>query len=185
LIFFTVVTLLALISSVTPPFQSNTQVSSCSISSEITDFVELWQFGFGSTYDSDLSPEGTRIAIASESGLYLRDVETLDPVQMITSNQSPHISYLVKWSPDGHYLAAASNEGSVNIWSISRQEMTAVLLSEDNQAEVISMAWSPNGQQLALLSETRLEVWSVDNEQLLFTHEARNFQQYPSSNLVS
>ena len=57
------------------------------------------------------------------------------------------LATVVQWSPDGTKLAIGSQKGIVLIWSLATQQIESVLGGHD--AEVVSLAWSPDGRYLA------------------------------------
>jgi WD40 repeat protein len=52
----------------------------------------------------------------------------------------------ISWSPDGHFLASPSNDGSIRFWD----EQTGQLLRKIDGSLVFSVVWSPDGSAIAL-----------------------------------
>ena len=75
--------------------------------------------------------------------------ETLDP-------------YPATWSPDSHFVAAIDESGD-NI-NIIRMKDKKVMASFATQAQVYSMAWSPNGKYLGSGSaDGSVKIWDAKN----------------------
>jgi WD40 repeat protein len=56
--------------------------------------------------------------------------------------------YDVEFSPDGQWLATGESDG-VYLWNVDRGDLLQQLPSE-NPEEVVEIAWSPNGETLAI-----------------------------------
>lgn len=66
------------------------------------------RIGKGVFTDMQLSPDGTRLAIASSAGVWLYDVSTGDEIALITENTA--LIGQVAFSPDGTTLATAGGD---------------------------------------------------------------------------
>src|SRR5438270_978348 len=53
----------------------------------------------------------------------------------------------IAWSPDGRYLASPSEDITIRIWDVERDECKSVLKGHNNKFSCV--AWSPDGQLLA------------------------------------
>ena len=76
----------------------------------------------------------------------------------------------VAWSPDGHHIAAGSDDRCVRVWSATTGELEHLL--EGHQSSVQSVAWSPDGTRLASGSwDQSVRVWEVSSGRALRTLE--------------
>lgn len=67
----------------------------------------------------------------------------------------------VCWSADSMYLASASKDSTVKIWSVTDKERgKAKHTLSGHHDEVYALDWAPNGGQLASGSKDRtIKVW--------------------------
>ena len=67
--------------------------------------------------------------------------------------------YQVAWSSDSYYLASASKDSTIKIWSVKDPKKPINTLS-GHADEVYSIDWSPNGTQVASGSKDHLiKIW--------------------------
>ena len=79
------------------------------------------RIGKGIFTDMQLSPDGTRLAIASSAGIWLYDVSTGDEIALITEDTD--LIGLVAFSPDGTLLATAGGDNKCRIWNIESRKL--------------------------------------------------------------
>jgi len=70
--------------------------------------------------------------------------------------------WLVKWSPDGRFLATTCTDGSARVWDARRGRLVAEPFS--HPAEVRRAEFSPDGRRVAfhLASPRGYEIWTCD-----------------------
>ena len=74
----------------------------------------------------------------------------------------------VAWSPDGNYVAAASDDTCIYIWNTTTYKREHLL--EGHQASVQSVAWSPDSRCLASgADDTTVRVWEAGSGRALRT----------------
>lgn len=90
------------------------------------------------------NPDGRLLAIGS----YLRGVQVweIPPFLRRWVRRMTHIRRIA-WSPEGHLLVGAGYNGSVYVWDVSEGKQHQRL--EGHDGVIMSVAWSPDGRQLA------------------------------------
>ena len=103
------------------------------------------------------SPDGTRLAVADETGIWLYDAHTGDKVALLTGHTDG--VYSVSFSSDGTILASGSDDGTVRLWEVASGQETATLRGSDR---VFSVSFSPDGTTLASGSDDgTVRLWEV------------------------
>lgn len=70
----------------------------------------------------------------------------------------------LKWSSDNKYLASASADKTVNIWSINNDDysLTHHLILSGHEKGISDISWSPDNQFLATASDDcTIKIWSL------------------------
>jgi Tol biopolymer transport system component len=129
----------------------NTEIFS--VRSDGTDAVALTTH-VGRDEDPDWSPDGSRIAFASDRdgplGVYLMNADGSD-VRRLTPTSL--VSYRPAWSPDGKRIAFVARMGqSTDIYVIDTTGTNQVRLTTDPAADT-DPAWSPDGTRIAFTND--------------------------------
>ncbi|MFF0633698.1 TIR domain-containing protein [Nocardia sp. NPDC004151] len=116
-----------------------------------------------------VSPDGRHAASASRATVQLRDSvtgQTTGPP--LTTNNKSAVNGLA-YSADGRRLAAADNDGTVQIWDIQSGSQIAGPFKTGNGA-VVAVAFSPDGRHLAAsVFPGAIQIWDVVAGQQLRT----------------
>lgn len=117
-------------------------------------------------YSVDLSPDGSALAIAAQSGVHLVDVrDPAAPEHLSTLEPENGSFHSVAFSPDGSTLAAGAGDGTVLRWPLTlrrglptvtvRHPVVAVPDPGDEQAkQVEALAWLPDSSTLLVANRT-------------------------------
>jgi len=85
-------------------------------------------------------------------------------------NPTPYIVTSTAFSPDGSVLAAATSEGSIQLWSVATGQLINTI--NQRQGRVNAIAFSPSGELLLVGSKDRsVKLWQVKTGQLLKTFQ--------------
>ena len=104
------------------------------------------------------SPDSTRIAVASDIGIWLYDAATGAEAALLTG----HTSWVrsVSFSLDGQTLASASDDKTVRLWDVANGQELAIL--QGHMDGVLSVSYSPDGSTLASASsDGMIHLWDV------------------------
>ena len=97
-------------------------------------------------FNPSWSPDGTRIATASEDGhVRIWSVEAGATQKVLRGHRAPVTG--LAWGPDGSWLASAGHDGTARIWSAEGPKIA--VLGEDTDAPIEAMALSADGRHLA------------------------------------
>jgi len=131
----------------------------------------------------DISPDGSRLAIASPSGLELVDLKTGHVVVSAEAYEiGPAVSSCLglAFSPEGDQLAALYPSGRLLVWDASRGRLVLDhgLTSPIKSSCAGAVQWLPNGRGWLLggsrlmLTDPLAEVWRLPHDQLVAGYNA-------------
>ena len=118
--------------------------------------VVRW-LGMGEIYHVAFSPDGSRLAVGSENGIFLYHSARLIPLRFF-----PALTGVVSvaFSPDGQLLASASVDNTVRLWRVADGRLLRTMKGHDRS--VTSVAFSPDGRLLASASADKtVLLWGV------------------------
>jgi WD40 repeat protein len=107
--------------------------------------TQLDRLGGGTVNDLAWSPDGTKLAVATDIGLWLYDAADFGAAPLLFNADDALVTYGVAFSPDSRLLATGSF-AVVRLWDAQTGEMLAEILGQ--QAEVREFAFTPDGSKL-------------------------------------
>ena len=124
------------------------------------------RIGKGGINDIQYSPEGTRLAVASDIGIWIYDANTGKELALLTGHTYKVSS--VAFSPDGKTLASGSQNGTIYLWDITAGKRKETLTGHTYR--IASVAFSPDGKTLASGSMD-IRLWDAVTGQFMQTLE--------------
>ena len=106
------------------------------------------------------SPDGTRLAVATDIGVWLYDTSTYEEAALLSGHMQGVFN--VAFSPDGATIASASGweDASVRLWDAASGAQKMVL--DGGPSWVNSIAFSPDGKTLASTARhSGLKFWDT------------------------
>ncbi|QJW99125.1 WD40 repeat domain-containing serine/threonine protein kinase [Frigoriglobus tundricola] len=102
-----------------------------------------------------ISPDGLRVAIATRDGVVrVWDVDRADEGHTLAGRDGSTLG--LAFTPDGRRLATAGKEGTVRIWDHRTEQE---LMGLDQPAEVLAMAFAPDGRFAVSGKDKSLQIW--------------------------
>lgn len=140
------------------------------VSDGARNIVQVTTASEGAVFDPTVAPNGSLMAFASTihsttSDIYLQST-TGSTITQLTDD--PGDDVMPTFSPDGNYLAFASNRaGNWNIYYVPTAGGRPVQLTFETEHE-LHPSWSPDGKMIAYsrygMQSGKWEVWTVDIE---------------------
>ncbi len=128
------------------------------------------RLGKGWVNGIEYSPDGEQFAVATTIGIWIYDADTGKIEKQFEGNMGG--ANAVSYSPDGKYLAAAHQDFSIRIWSISIENQGKPFRTlREHTRKVHDVIFSPDGQKLASASADKsIRLWFLDD----FNEEIRS-----------
>ena len=124
------------------------------------------RLGKGRVHDIKYAPDGKRVAVATNIGIWIYDAHTHKELALLTG----HTSWVtaIDFPADGRFLASVGFDGTVRLWNIDIGEQTAVFPGP--RSGVQNIAVSPNGKTLVSSSWETLILWDIETGKMLKHH---------------
>jgi len=103
------------------------------------------RLGKGGIGEIAYSPDGNRLAVANNIGIWIYDAHSLIALDLLIGHTDEIIS--IAFSPNGRTLASSSYDGTVQLWDVNTDTLRSTLIGPTER--VTSIAFSPDGTTLA------------------------------------
>ena len=132
------------------------------------------------------SPDGSLFAVGSDIGVWIYDAHTAEPRSLLTAHSS--IINGISFTPDGKTLAAACEDGTIQVWDISTGEQKQIFIRHEYRSGysfrsgVDDVSFTPDGRTLAAVSGYHLDLWDIvtgTRKQSPTAHESRDPDSLP------
>jgi WD40 repeat protein len=121
-------------------------------------------YGLGDLQAIALSPDGSRLASAGQSGAFLWDLSDGQVRHRLENHGVPVTA--IAFSPDSELLLTGGRDGTVRMWTVDDgRELQSF---KAHQREVSSLAWAPDGSMWVSAShDNYARVWSHPDGELV------------------
>lgn len=120
-----------------------------------------------------LSPDGRFVAVATDFRLAIRDVDSLQIVQLYTNVDE---IARIEWSCDSLFvLCAVPRRGVCQVWSVDNTEWHCKI--DEGPLGLVHARWAPDGRHIVSSTDhgMRLTVWSLLDRSVCYIR----FPKYP------
>lgn len=157
---------------------------SCSLNGSVkvistTTYCVLEHYdGSGSSKDIDVNSISTQFVTANDISLdpfhvaYLYNFERKDPVHCFSGHENS--LKCVRFHPNGLYIATASSDKSIRLWSVQQNKEVRSFRSEGTYPEKIT--FSPDGKYIASTHSECVKIWDISSGKKLKSLKTSNPQ---------
>ena len=92
-----------------------------------------FRLGKGNLHDIKYTPDGNRLAVATEIGIWIYDAQTEKELALLTGHTGRVTS--LGFPADGRFLASGSFDGTIRLWDIDTGKQTAVFAGHWAESE--------------------------------------------------
>ena len=107
--------------------------------------------------DVQYFPDGTRLAVASSTGIWIYDVNSDKAPALLTTDMAG--AHNVSFSPNGQILASAGEDGLIRLWNVSTGEHKETFIAEHGRS--LRVLFSRDGNTLASWGGYEVNLWDV------------------------
>ena len=127
-----------------------------------------FRLGKGLLHDIKYTPDGNRIAVATDIGIWIYDAQTGKELTLLTGHTRRVTS--LGFPADGHFLASGSSDGTVRLWDIDTGKQTAVFAG--HRASISAIAVSPDGKTVVSGDDWKgtLILWDTETGEQIKRH---------------
>ena len=127
-----------------------------------------FRLGKSKLHDIKYTPDGNRIAVATDIGIWIYDAQTGKELALLTGHTRRVTS--LSFPADGRFLASGSSDGTVRLWDIDTGKQTAVFAG--HQAGIEAIAVSPDGKTVVSGDHWKgaLILWDTETGEQLEHH---------------
>ena len=142
------------------------------------------RLGKGRANEIAYSPDGTKLAVASDIGIWIYDAETGEELDLFPANRFEVRN--IAFSPDGSMLASDSFDSTINYWSIENRTVRLwdvktgreIRTFTGNRYSISCVAFSPDGKKIASGSyDYVIRLWDVESGRQLHRLEGRGIHR--------
>ena len=157
------------------PNDVSASVADAELAEPDTDYSQ-WQLpedakfrlGKGLLHDIKYTPDGNRIAVATDIGIWIYDAQTGKELALLTGHTRRVTS--LGFPSDGRFLASGSFDGTVRLWDIDTDKQTAVFAG--HRGGIAAIAVSPDGKTVVSGDDWKgtLILWDTETGEQLERH---------------
>ena len=107
--------------------------------------------------DVQYFPDGTRLAVASATGIWIYDVNSDKAPALLTTDIGG--AHNVSFSPNGQILASGCEDGLIRLWDVRTGEHKETFIAEHGRS--LRVLFSRDGDTLASWGSYEVNLWDV------------------------
>ncbi len=127
-----------------------------------------FRLGKGILHDIKYTPDGNRIAVATDIGIWIYDAQTGKELTLLTGHTKRVTA--IDFPMDGRFLASGSFDGTVRLWDIDTGKQTEVFAGHSGSIQDIAV--SPDGKTVVSGDswDSALILWDTETGEQLERH---------------